>query len=80
MLFLHGNAEDLGMSFTFVRHMRDQFKGHENYDLTEEFCRKYDQTAFDPDYVTPDLAHYEPALRRVLAAPKQSVYKAALDE
>ena len=26
MLFLHGNAEDLGMSFTFVRHMRDQFK------------------------------------------------------
>jgi len=62
------------------RDMRDQFKGHENYDLTEEFCRKYDQTAFDPDYVTPDLAHYEPALRRVLAAPKQSVYKAALDE
>lgn len=26
MLFFHGNAEDLGMSFTFLRHMRDQFK------------------------------------------------------
>lgn len=26
MIFFHGNAEDLGMSFSFVRHMRDQFK------------------------------------------------------
>ncbi len=25
-LCLHGNAEDLGMSFAFIRHMRDQFK------------------------------------------------------
>jgi len=26
ILFCHGNAEDLGMSLTFVKHMRDQFK------------------------------------------------------
>lgn len=26
MFFMHGNAEDLGMSFSFVRHVRDQFK------------------------------------------------------
>mmetsp|Transcript_2533 Transcript_2533/g.5881 ORF Transcript_2533/g.5881 Transcript_2533/m.5881 type:complete len:366 (+) Transcript_2533:1-1098(+) len=26
MLFFHGNAEDIGMSFSFVKHMRDQFK------------------------------------------------------
>eukprot|EP00397_Hematodinium_sp_SG-2012_P010665 GEMP01010788.1.p1 GENE.GEMP01010788.1~~GEMP01010788.1.p1 ORF type:complete len:369 (+),score=35.93 GEMP01010788.1:157-1263(+) len=26
MFFSHGNAEDLGMSFSFIRHMRDQFK------------------------------------------------------
>lgn len=26
MLFCHGNAEDLGMSYSFLRHMRDQFK------------------------------------------------------
>merc|ERR1712137_254477 len=26
ILFCHGNAEDLGMSFPFVKHMRDQFK------------------------------------------------------
>lgn len=26
ILFCHGNAEDLGMCFPFVRHMRDQFK------------------------------------------------------
>lgn len=26
MIFFHGNAEDLGMSFAFVQHMHDQFK------------------------------------------------------
>jgi pimeloyl-ACP methyl ester carboxylesterase len=26
ILFCHGNAEDLGMSFAFLRHMRDQFR------------------------------------------------------
>uniref|UniRef100_A0A0G4G930 Serine aminopeptidase S33 domain-containing protein n=1 Tax=Chromera velia CCMP2878 TaxID=1169474 RepID=A0A0G4G930_9ALVE len=26
LLFLHGNAEDLGMIFSFLRHMRNQFK------------------------------------------------------
>lgn len=26
MIFFHGNAEDLGMAFGFLRHMRDQFK------------------------------------------------------
>lgn len=26
MLYLHGNAEDMGMSFSFLQHMRNQFK------------------------------------------------------
>lgn len=45
------------------RDARDAFRGHEFYDLTEEFVRKYDMPAFDPAYKTPPLTHYEPLLR-----------------
>ena len=45
------------------RNARDRLKGHEYYDHTEEFVRKYDMEAFDPDYSTPPLEHYEPLLR-----------------
>lgn len=45
------------------RNARDEFEGHEYYDLAEEFVRKYDMPAFDPDYPTPPLEHYEPLVR-----------------
>jgi predicted HD phosphohydrolase len=45
------------------RNARDAFQDHEFYDLTEEFVRKYDMPAFDPDYPTPPLEHYEPLIR-----------------
>jgi predicted HD phosphohydrolase len=45
------------------RDARDAFKGHEHYDLTEEFVRKYDMPAFDEDYPTPPLDHYEALIR-----------------
>jgi predicted HD phosphohydrolase len=49
------------------RNARDAFRGHEHYDLTEEFVRKYDMPAFDQDYPTPPLAHYEPLVRSFFA-------------
>jgi predicted HD phosphohydrolase len=45
------------------RNARDAFRGHEYYDLTEEFVRKYDMPAFDASYPTPPLEHYEPLVR-----------------
>jgi predicted HD phosphohydrolase len=45
------------------RNARDAFRGHDYYDLTEEFVRKYDMPAFDDEYPTPPLEHYEPLLR-----------------
>ncbi len=45
------------------RDARDALRGHEYYDLTEEFVRKYDMPAFDPGYPTPPLEHYEPLVR-----------------
>ena len=46
------------------KNAREKFRGHEYFDYTEEFCAKYDQAAFDPDYTSPSLAHYEPLIRQ----------------
>ena len=54
------------------RDARDAFKDHEYYELTEEFVRKYDMPAFDPDYPTPPLTHYEPLVRSLLGGSKRA--------
>ncbi len=48
------------------RNAREQFRDSEFFDHTEEFCAKYDQTAFDADYVSNPLEHYEPLIRDLL--------------
>ena len=61
------------------RDMRDMFKGHEHYDRTAEFIELYDNPSFDATLELYPLSTFEPMLRKVMAAPKNSVYKAALD-
>lgn len=56
------------------RDLREQFLGHPHFERTAEFCEKYDQAAFDPDYENMALSEFEPMLRRVFAAPKNSMY------
>jgi predicted HD phosphohydrolase len=46
------------------RDAREAFRGHEYFEYTAEFCAKYDQTAFDPGYVSAPLSYYEPLIRR----------------
>ena len=60
--------------FELDRNMRDRFRGHEYWRDCAEFCEKYDQNSFDPDYDTLPLDAFEPALRAVLAAPRKSIY------
>jgi predicted HD phosphohydrolase len=62
------------------RDMRDQFKDHPFYALTAEFIEKYDNPAFDPKGETLPLSFFEPMVRRVMAAPRNSVYKAAMKQ
>ena len=59
------------------RNLRDNFKSHPAYERTAEFCALYDNPAFDPQGDTLPLAEFEPMLRRVMAQPRQSLYKAA---
>jgi len=57
------------------KNMRDQYKGHEHWDDCAEFCAKYDQNSFDPDYDNMTLDEFEPMVRRVFSRPKNSIYK-----
>jgi predicted HD phosphohydrolase len=42
----------------------------EVYELSARFADDWDQTAFDPDYDTLPLEHFEPMVRRVFGAAK----------
>ena len=60
------------------RDMRDAFRSSPHYDRTAEFCELYDNPAFDPKGETLPIAEFMPMLQRVMAQPRQSIYKAAL--
>jgi predicted HD phosphohydrolase len=47
-------------------HARERWKDHPHYQATVDFCEKYDQCSFDPDYDSLDLVFFEPMVRRIL--------------
>ena len=44
---------------------REQFRGHPAFEMTERFCRDYDQVSFDPDYETRPVEHFVPRMRAI---------------
>jgi predicted HD phosphohydrolase len=48
---------------------RDVYRGHPSFDAAAHFCAAWDQVAFDPDYDTLPLEHFEPMVREVFARP-----------
>jgi predicted HD phosphohydrolase len=61
------------------RNMRDMFASSPYYDRTAEFIERYDNPAFDPKRETLPLDAFEPMVRRLMAAPKHSIYLATAD-
>jgi predicted HD phosphohydrolase len=59
------------------RDMREQFRGHPDFEYTAQFCHLYDQNSFEPGYDTMPLDAFEPMLRRVTEVPKRSIYRPA---
>ena len=49
------------------RNARERFRGHPAYEMTVRFTGDYDQMAFDPDYETRPIEHFEPMVRRIFA-------------
>ncbi len=49
---------------------RDAYRDHPYYEACVEFCERYDQNCFDPDYDSLPVTEFEAAVRRVVAEPK----------
>ncbi|MES2104986.1 MAG: HD domain-containing protein [Pseudomonadota bacterium] len=62
------------------KNMRDQFKGHPHFERTAEFCELYDNPAFDAKAETLPISEFEPMVRRVLARPRNTIYKTVVKE
>ena len=47
------------------RNARDKFKDHKYYKDTVDFCEKYDQSSFDPNYKSMSLEEFEPMVKKI---------------
>lgn len=57
------------------RNMRDQYKDHPWWKDCAEFCARYDQNSFDPEFKSKPLIFFEPMVRSVFSTVKKSIYK-----
>ena len=46
---------------------RDKFKNHKYYQDTVDFCEKWDQKSFDPDYKSLTLKDFEPYVKKIFS-------------
>ena len=49
------------------RNKREKYKDHKYYQATLNFCEKYDQGSFDPNYNSFSLKHFEPMVKKIFA-------------
>jgi len=56
------------------RNARDRYREHLYYQDCVNFCERWDQCSFDPDYQSEPLSYFEPMVRRLFAKePKEFV-------
>ena len=49
------------------QHKRDAYRGHIYFDDCAEFCERWDQSSFDPDYPNEDVEFFRPMVQEVFA-------------
>ena len=49
------------------RNARDKYVDHPWYQDAVDFCHKWDQSSFDPEYVSLPLEFFEPMVRRIFS-------------
>ena len=49
------------------RHARDRYRDHPWYQAAVDFCHRWDQPSFDPEYPSLSLEYFEPMVRRIFA-------------
>lgn len=49
------------------RHEREKYRSSPYYQSCADFCERWDQNSFDPDYPTETLEHFEPLVREIFS-------------
>lgn len=49
------------------KNARDEFKDHPGFNACSEFCERWDQSSFDPEYNSESLAFFEPMVKSVFS-------------
>lgn len=47
--------------------IRERYRDHPYYQSAVDFCERWDQASFDPDYETPTLDYFAPLVREVFS-------------
>ena len=55
------------------QNQRDKYKGHKYYNDALNFCEKWDQASFDPDYKNMTLKDFAPMVKRVFSRKPYSL-------
>jgi predicted HD phosphohydrolase len=60
------------------RNLRDRYRDHPQWRACAEFCARYDQNSFDPEYDTMPLDAFRPMVTKVFSQIKNSIYAPTL--
>ena len=55
------------------QNQRDKYKSHKYYQDTVNFCEKWDQVSFDPDYKNMTLEEFTPIVKRIFSRKPYSL-------
>ena len=55
------------------RNKRDKYKNHKYYQDTINFCEKYDQSSFDPNYKSLPLEFFRPMVKKIFSRKPYSL-------
>ena len=67
VIYQHG----LFQNYYYIHHFggnpleRDKYKDHPWYNSCVQFCERWDQMSFDPNYPTHSLAYFEPLVQKI---------------
>ena len=56
------------------QNQRDKYKDHKYYKDTVNFCEKWDQTSFDPNYKSMNLNEFAPMVKRIFSRKPYSFF------
>ena len=55
-----------GEAMNVDKNTRDKFRDHPHFSACEEFCGRWDEISFDPNYESLPLSEFEPMVIRLL--------------